>query len=541
MISRRSIVSGGLASTLTNLFIILLFNFNSNVMGNEVKCRNLLNVDFSKILDAPTKITGTKYTPKSKDLPAFCDVIGYSAPQVGLQLRLPDDWDGRFHMEGCGTLCGVRIIENADDVLNSGTAISTTDMGHSAPLSLKGWNKDSPDYNIVMRSGLWAYNNINQEIDYAYRGTHKAVLASKAIIQEYYNSEIDFSYFRGCSTGGRQGLLMAQRYPWHFDGIISGAPAGINPDYINIFWRTLVNLDSENRVILSHSKVDFLHKTVMEQCDGLDGLKDNVLSDPWACKPNFQQLQCYQEKKENCFSQDEVEVINKLYEGAFLSNEQRVSWGVPKGGELGLKRYILNESGELGKFEPLALDRLRYTWFDYDPGPSYNVLDFNLDRDVPRLFTKGFLQAPNNPDLTRYHLNNGKILIYQGLNDMLNTEPLIQYVEKVKKIISDEEDINNFLRLYLVPGMNHCRGGPGVDQFNWVEVVRNWVENKVLPDVITGYKYSRSKKSFNGLDPKFIDNIIMKRPIYNYPYTAHYKGGGGQNNLNSFSPKPLSF
>ena len=107
------------------LFIILLFNFNCNAMGNEVKCRSLLKVDFSRILDAPTKITGTKYTPKSKDLPAFCDVIGYSAPQVGLQLRLPDDWDGRFHMEGCGTLCGVRIIENADDVLNSGTAIST--------------------------------------------------------------------------------------------------------------------------------------------------------------------------------------------------------------------------------------------------------------------------------------------------------------------------------------------------------------------------------------------------------------------------------
>lgn len=513
----------------------------SPLEANEHKCKNLLNIDFSNIFDAPTKITGIRYVSENKNIPAFCDIIGYSAPQVGIQLRLPDEWDGRFHMEGCGTLCGVRIIEKADDVLSTGSAIATTDMGHSAPLAPSGWNKKSPDYNIIMRSGVWAYNNLNQEIDYAYRGTHKAILASKAIIKEYYQDEIKYSYFRGCSTGGRQGLLMAQRYPWHFDGIISGAPAGIEPDYINIFWRTLVNLDSDNRVILGHSKVDLLHKSVIEQCDELDGLNDGVLSDPWACKLNLKLMQCKDNISDNCFSEIEIKVIKELYKGAFLSNQNRVSWGLPHGGELGLKRYILNEPGKIGKFEPLALDRLRYTWFDYDPGPGYDVFNFDLDRDVPRLFTKGFLQAPNNPDLTRYHNNNGKIIIYQGLNDLLNTEPLIKYVKKVKRIISNKNDIENFIRLYLIPGMNHCRGGPGVDKFNWVDVIRNWVEGDNLPSTIVGYKLANGNSRLD-LDNKNLDNILIsKRPVYDYPYTFHYKGKGEINDIDSFIPKPLSF
>ena len=518
-------------------FLILSFSTGFSY-ANELACRTLLGTNFSDVYDAPTKITGTKYFKEENGLPAFCDVIGYTAPQVGIQLRLPENWDGRFHMEGCGTLCGVRIIKNADDVLSLGTAVATTDMGHSAPLASTTWGQDSPDYNIVMRSGEWAYNNLEQEIDYAYRGTHKAILASKAIIEKYYQMSIETSYFRGCSTGGRQGLMLSQRYPWHFNGIISGAPAGIDPAYINIFWRTLANLTKQGRSIVANEKIPFLYKEVMNQCDKDDGLMDNILADPWSCSPDLEALSCKNSNNLNCFTRDELSVIEKLYRGAFLSDGIRASWGVPKGGELGLMRYLLNKKGEVAQFEPLARDRLRYTWFDYDPGPKYSPVDFNLDRDYPRLFTKGFLQAPNNPDLSEYRTRGSKLILYQGLNDMLNTEPLINYVNKAKRVTDKPYQTSDFLRLYLIPGMNHCRGGPGVDQFDWIQYIRNWVEQDRAPHTVIGYKLEPNSKQ-NISWPIAKKKILKSRPIYDYPNTAQYNGSGDPNHYSNFSPYKL--
>lgn len=511
--------------------------------ADAASCKALAGHSFSALPDAPTQITGTRFVAAQDGLPAFCDVMGYTAPQVGLRVRLPDNWNGRFHMEGCGTMCGVRIIENADDPLSRGTAVATTDMGRSAPLATAEWTGGRPDYNTIMRSGEWAYNNTEQELDFAYRGTHKAVLASKAIVATYYGTDIDRSYWRGCSTGGRQGLMLAQRFPWHFDGIIAGAPAGIQPAYINIFWRTLTNLAEDGTVILGQSQIPALHAEVMNQCDGADGLKDGVIDDPFACTPDLSVLSCKGgESSNSCLNEDQIASVERLYEGAFLKEGYRVSWGVPKGGELGLMRYILNDAGERGTFEPMAQDRLRYTWFDYDPGPTYDALTFDLDRDYPRLFTRGFLPAPNNPDLTDFKRRGGKLITYQGLNDMLNAEPLIEYVKKVERVVGGEDEADEFLRLYLAPGMNHCRGGAGVDTFDWITEIVNWVEQDKAPGTVIGYRRD-GDISLPGprawpLDPK---TVLKSRPVYDYPYSARYKGRGDENDAANFAPKPLSF
>jgi pimeloyl-ACP methyl ester carboxylesterase len=506
-------------------------------------CKDLATLSLSAVPDAPTQITGTRFVAAADGLPAYCDVIGYAAPQVGLQVRLPDNWNGRFHMEGCGTMCGVRIIENADDPLSRGTAVATTDMGRSAPLAGADWTGGEPDYNTIMRSGEWAYNNTEQELDFAYRGTHKAVLASKAIVAAYYGADIDHSYWRGCSTGGRQGLMLAQRYPWHFDGIVAGAPAGIEPAYINIFWRTLTNLTSEGLAILGQSQIPTLHKEVMAQCDGADGLKDGVIDDPWACAPDLSVLQCEDgAATDQCLSEEQIAVVERLYSGAFLSDGLRVSWGVPKGGELGLMRYILNPAGAVGTFEPMAQDRLRYTWFDYDPGPTYDAGTFDLDRDYPRLFTRGLLPAPNNPDLTDFKRRGGKLITYQGLNDMLNAEPLIDYVKKAERVVGGAQDADTFLRLYLIPGMNHCRGGPGVDTFDWVSEIQAWVEDGTAPGTVIGHRRA-GDASLPGAQawPLNTNSLVKTRPVYDYPYTARYKGSGNQNDAASFEPKALNY
>ena len=506
-------------------------------------CQDLADISLSALLDAPSQITGTHFVPADGKLPGFCDVMGYTAPQVGWRVRLPEDWNGRFHMEGCGTLCGVRMIENADDPLSRNTAVATTDMGRSAPVAPAEWTGTGrPDYNTIMRSGEWAYNNVEQELDYAYRGTHKAVLASKAIVTAYYSNAIDHAYWRGCSTGGRQGLMLAQRFPWHFDGIIAGAPAGIEPAYINIFWRTLTNLTKDRRVILGQSQIPALHAEVMKQCDGADGLKDGVIDDPWACKPNLSVMKCNSGRSsDSCLTDDQISAAERLYEGAFLSDGLRVSWGLPKGGELGVMRYILNDAGEEGTFEPMAQDRLRYTWFDYDPGPAYDAGTFDLDRDFPRLFTKGFLQAPSNPDLTDFKRRGGKLITYQGLNDLLNAEPLIDYAKKVERVVGGEEAADEFMRLYLIPGMNHCRGGTGVDTVDWVTEIQAWVEDDDAPGTVMGYRRDRDI-SLPGagawpLDP---DTVIKTRPLYDYPNSARYTGRGDETDAANFEPQPLS-
>ncbi|MDG2242556.1 MAG: tannase/feruloyl esterase family alpha/beta hydrolase [Rhodospirillaceae bacterium] len=531
------------ALSLFSVIVLCLVTASSEGRADAPSCKDLAGLSLSALPDAPTQITGTRFVAAADGLPAYCEVIGYTAPQVGLHIRLPEQWSGRFHMEGCGTMCGVRIIENADDPLSRGTAVATTDMGRSAPVATAEWTGDRPDYNTIMRSGEWAYNNTEQELDFAYRGTHKAVLASKAIVAAYYGAGIDYAYWRGCSTGGRQGLMLAQRFPWHFDGIVAGAPAGIQPAYINIFWRTLTNIAEDGRAILGQSQIPAVHDEVMKQCDSSDGLVDGVIDDPFACAPNLSVLKCADGASSNqCLSDDQIAVVERLYNGAFLSEGLRVSWGVPKGGELGLMRYILIEAGEVGTFEPMAQDRLRYTWFDYDPGPTYDARTFDLDRDYPRLFTRGFLPAPNNPDVTDFKRRGGKLITYQGLNDMLNAEPLIEYVKKVERVVGGEKEADEFLRLYLVPGMNHCRGGPGVDTFDWVSEIQAWVEEDKAPGTVIGYRRD-GDISMPGAKawPPIARTVTKTRPVYDYPYSARYTGQGDVTDAANFEPKPLSF
>ena len=245
---------------------------------------------------------------------------------------------------------------------------------------------------------------------------------------------------------------------------------------------------------------------------------------------------------DDCLTEDQIASMERLYVGAFLSEGLRVSWGVPKGGERGLMRYILDDAGEVGTFETLAQDRLRYTWFDYDPGPTYDAGTFDLDRDFPRLFTKGIIQAPSNPDLTDFKRRGGKLITYQGLNDMLNAEPLIEYFKKVERITGGEEATDEFMRLYLIPGMNHCRGGPGVDTFDWISEIQDWVEDGAAPGTVIGYRRD-GDISLPGagawpLDP---DTVIKTRPLYDYPNSARYTGRGDENDAANFAPKPLSF
>jgi feruloyl esterase len=511
-----------------SLFAVLALPLalTSAAHADEAACKAFVNADFGTVLDAPTQLTVTEYVAATDKLPAYCDVRGYVAPQVGIRLRIPDaGWNGKFLFEGCGTMCGVRTIESANDPLSRGYAVAVSDLGHSAP-------HDDDDVNgevvsRISRSGEWAYNNVEAELDLAFRGTHKAVLASKAIVAAYTRGALKKSYWRGCSTGGRQGLMLAQRYPWEFDGIIAGAPAGVQPAYINIFWRTLANMDADGRAIIGREQLPIINTAVVAQCDALDGLKDGVIDDPWACNPEIAAIPS--------LTQDQAAALERLYRGAFLKNGLRVAPGLAPGAELNLAPYVRDTAGAAITFEPMAQDRLRYVWFDYDPGPTYSPKNFDLERDYPRLFTKGALQAPNNPDLSDFKRRDGKLIVYQGLNDLLDAEPIADYVGKVTKIAGE-----SFLRFYLIPGMDHCRGGVGVDTVDWLTALEDWVERGAAPATLIGAKRSDGvgppgAKGFP-LDPARIEKT---RPIYRFPQVAKYRGLGDGRRAEAFRPEAL--
>lgn len=506
------------------------------VRADQAACQSFVNLDFAQVLDAPAHLTATEYVAATDKLPAYCDVRGYVAPQVGIRLRIPDvGWNGKFAFEGCGTMCGVRTIESANDPLSRGYAVAVSDLGHSAP-----HDDDALDGELVARisrSGEWAYNNVEGELDLAFRGTHKAVRAAKAIVEAYTGGAPKKSYWRGCSTGGRQGLMLAQKYPWEFDGIIAGAPAGVQPAYINIFWRTLANMDAQGRAIVGREQLPAINAAVVGQCDKLDGLEDGVIDDPWACKPDLSKLACRGgQKGYTCLTKDQTAALERIYRGAFLKNGLRVAPGMAPGAEMNLAPYIRDKTGSVATFEPMAQDRLRYVWFDYDPGPNYSPRTFDLDRDYPRLFTKGALQAPNNPDLSDFKRRGGKLIVYQGLNDLLDAEPIVDYLDKVTRISGD-----SFLRFYLIPGMDHCRGGVGVDTVDWLTALEGWVDGGAAPDALVGAKRS------DGIGPPGAKGfpldqakIVKTRPLYRYPNVAVYAGAGDPAQAASFKPAPLS-
>jgi feruloyl esterase len=209
---------------------------------------------------------------------------------------------------------------------------------------------------------------------------------------------------------------------------------------------------------------------------------------------------------------------------------------------MNLTPYIRDRAGANVTFEPMAQDRLRYVWFDYDPGPTYSPRSFDLNRDYPRLFTKGQLQTPNNPDLTDFQRRGGKVIVYQGLNDLLDAPPIADYIAKATRIVGGKERADQFMRLYLIPGMDHCRGGVGVDTVDWITALENWVEKKEPPQTLIGAQRNDGvgppgAKGFP-LDPA---KILKTRPLYPFPNVAAYVGSGDSAQAANFKPAPLTY
>jgi hypothetical protein len=485
------------------------------VEAQPVACAALPFADFSQIPDAPTQVFAAKSVPAEGKLPAYCRVEGYVSPTIGFEIRVPNQiWNGKMLFQGCGGFCGsTASIQQCDDALARGYACVATDLGH------KGTPLD----------GKWAYNNPQGEIDFYYRATHATAQAAKAIIATATGADISRSYFRGCSTGGRQGLISAQRFPADFDGIIAAAPAGVSPGGgLHLIWSALANQDEDGNQILTPAKVALLHDAVVAACDANDGLEDGLIGDPRTCAFDPADMQCRRRPGDDCFTGPEVAVIRSIYQGAVDSAGAPLYRAVPMlGSEPNWVPAYVGADGQKPLYYFFGGDFFRYVAFAEDPGPTWMPEDFDYDRDPPRMGYNRHLNNAASPDLRAFVARGGKLISYQGWSDQ-SVPPLgvVDYLADVERFMGGPDAVSNFFRLFMLPGVAHCSGGEGPDRVDALAALEAWVEEGAAPDQLIAYKLKNDPGFGAAVHlPPESGNVDMSRPVYPYPDVARHVDG----------------
>lgn len=479
--------------------ILLLAPAGARAVGPS-DCAALLQADFSMLADAPTQLLQAAPVAAQGTVPEYCRVQGYVRSNVRFELRLPAaNWNGKLIMEGCGGFCGsLDYAQRCDERLGRGYACITTDMGHTS----------------TVFDGKWAFNNREAEIDFGYRATHVTAVAGKAIVNAFYARVPQRAYFHGCSTGGRQGLVSAQRFPADFDGIIVGAPVMRMPaSGMVLAWSIRAARDAEGRRIVTPREVELLHRAVLQRCDSRDGLADGVLADPRDCDFDPAVLACPVNAKArknagiDCLTSPQVEAFRRIYDGPRNSEGRRVfAGGLPRGSELNWIGTVVSQDERPPLFDGFIGDLFRYLAFAEDPGPSFRLTDFDFDRDPPRLGAMAQIFTGANPDLTEFRERGGKLLLYHGWADsVVIPDPSIEYYELATRAMGGPAVTREFFRMFLVPGANHCGGGAGAHEIDYLTALERWIERGEAPEQLMGRR------------PADATRPELRRPVSAYP------------------------
>ncbi len=436
-------------------------------------------------------------------LPAFCRITLTLTPSsdsdIKVEVWLPTSgWNGKYQAVGNGGWAGVISYAAMAAALSRGYATSSTDTGHAGA------------------RGIFALDHPEQLIDYAYRSEHEMAVKSKALIREFYGSPARFSYWVGCSTGGKQGLTEAQRYPEDFDGIIAGAPANY---MIHLHaWSIWVNqaVHKTPASFLTSEHYAILKAAALAACDALDGLKDGLIDNPKRCKFDPASVQCKPGITTGCLNADQVAAAKMIYSPATNPRtKQEIFPPLEPGSEMGW--------GALAGREPvnIATDTFRYALFK---DPDWDPMKLNFDSDIKRAddLDNGLNNAIN-PDLSAYFKRNGKLLMYHGWNDQLIAPGnSINYYNSVANTLGGVSKIDDNMRLFMAPGMNHCNGGDGPNTFDALSALEQWVEQNQAPDKLI------ASHSSNG-------QVDRTRPLCAYPKVARYNGSGSSDDASNFT------
>jgi hypothetical protein len=476
----------------------------------------------------PTSIDTATDVAASGTNPEYCDIKGMIAPQTHFEMKLPDKtWQGRYLQNGCGGYCGAVSAQSfpqpCDTELGGDFAMATDDEGHTSDSGIGG-------------AGLFAFNSQDLRQEYGYESEHSLAVVAKAIIKDFYGVGPNYSYFDGCSDGGREAMEVAERYPTDFNGIIAGAPeiiAGpLNAELQT--WDYKVNIGPNGNAILTSAQMTLLHNAVITACQGDDGVPgDGIITDPRDCNFSPQSLVCQNGATTGCLTSAQAKVAEEIYQGPVdaqgrhlypggLTLGSESSWAgfqipvqpstapvpatnalVYSGLSLPYLRFMLNAPGQLG------------------PDPSQWQF---TDQGFRSMFPAANVQDAMSTDLSAFRRHGGKLIIWQGWADQaIPTYGTVDYYEDLAGRNGGYTSTQKFARMFLFPTVAHCGGGYAASSFDLVYPMVQWVENRTAPSQITA--------------TDTVNSATVTRPVYPYPEVPQYNGNNEPTNeASSFHP-----
>jgi feruloyl esterase len=439
-----------------------------------------------------------------KTLPAFCRIAATLKPssdsEIKIEVWMPvSGWNGKLESVGNGAWAGTISYPALATALAAGYAAASTDTGHTG---------NNPDF--IM-------GHPEKVIDFAWRAVHEMTVASKALVSAYYGETAKYSYWNGCSTGGRQALAEAQRFPNDYDGIVAGAPANYVTHLQGSQVWTSAMTHKDEAGYIPPEKYAAIHKAVLEQCDALDGVKDGVIEDPTRCKFDPKVIECKGTDGPGCLTSPQVEVARKIYAGPASSAGKNLFPGLEPGSEMGWATL----SGP--KTMDLALDTYRYLVYR---DAKWDYLTFDAEKDLAQADkTISGLMNSVDPNLQPLFAHGGKLLQYHGWADPgIAPGNSVNYYKSVLEAMGGKAKVGGSYRLFMVPGMGHCGGGDGTNTFDMVSALDQWVTAGKAPDQIV------ASRVVNGA-------TVRTRPLCPYPQVATWKGSGSTDDASNFSCK----
>ena len=435
-------------------------------------------------------------------LPAHCRVALTLTPsadsRIQMEIWLPtENWNGKFLAVGNGGWAGTISTDALADGLLRGYATASSDTGHTGG------------------SASFVLGHPEKLIDFGYRAMHEMAVHSKAIIRAFYSRTPQLSYYQGCSTGGRQGLMSAQRYPDDFDAIVAGAPV-YNMVHLNVSQVSLqVDMLKNASRLVPPAKRTLLANAVVAACDPRDGVTDGIISEPRACRFDPVVLACKAGDAPDCLTAAQVENARNVYAPVTTKNGVMVYPGRSPGFESG---WRIPTPG--APINPLFGDMPRFVGRQ---DPNWDPMAFDLETDLALALKHGGFIEASDPDLSRFKARGGKLLLYHGWADPGPApENTINYYEAVRKTLGGAQD--EWMRLFLMPGVGHCGGGVGPDQADFLGALERWREQGVAPGRITA-----SRPAGRGGPPP------MSRPLCPHPQVARHRGSASTDDAANFA------
>lgn len=488
------------------------------------RCADLTNlkIDGVEVTKAAPVLSGTTIpgpypgAPRIGPLPAHCRVdglihrrtgVGGEEFGIGFALALPerDAWNGDLMMQGGGGGNGVvaypagASYSGDKPALARGFAVASTDTGHKA--------KTGP-FDFTFMRDQQAY------LDFAYMANAEVAAVAKQIVARYYTRPAAYSYFVGCSTGGREGMILSQRYPTVFNGIVSGDPAmrtGLSNlaigEWIPIAYNQAAPKDASGKPqiekFLTENDRKVFMDALMKKCDARDGVADGMIFDPLGCHFDPDELACKPPQSEGCIAPEKTAAIKKAFSGPKNSYGTQVYPG-----------FLYDAGIAMTGFVPGLLAMGTHGIF----GPYPTATEIDVDKEA--LLASDPLVEPASTNLSTFSGNDGKLIFFHGDSDpWFSPLDTLQYYQSLAPANGGEDKVAEWSRIFLVPGMAHCGGGPSLDHFDMLSAVVDWVEKGTAPDSVIA-----TGKAFPG----------RSRPLCAYPKHAQYSGSGSTENAKNF-------